>query len=314
MEHIDDDIESFLQQVIREEQEHDHDGTMSSFLEEIGITDKEMFGACVTGINRKVRKAGNADVVLPLESVSKALALAMALEDVGAEELFKYVGKEPRGEAFHSVTALEEGNKGVPSNPMINAGGIAVTSMIKGANGDERFERLRDFIRRLADNPDIDYNHAMFEAEEKDLNRALFYYMRSHGVVSGSEEDSLLPYIKQTSIEMSCVDLSRIAAVFANQGKAPGSELQLIHPDNVRILLTLMFTTGMYQSSGEFAVDVGIPAKSGISGAILAVAPGRMGFGVIGPALDESGNSIAGVRILNKLCKRWKLAVFSDYL
>ncbi|RUR39285.1 glutaminase A [Vreelandella populi] len=313
MENINDDIEAYLQQVVEEEQNHDHDGSMSSFMEEIGMADKEMFGVCVTSSEGKVRKGGNADEVLPLESVSKALALALALEDVGAEKIFQHVSKEPKGDPFHSIAALEEGDKGVPSNPMINAGAIAVTSMIQGADGEERFIRLRDFIRRLADNPAIDYNHDMYEAEEKDLNRALFYYMRSHGVVSGSEEDSLLPYMKQTSIEMSCVDLARIAAVFANNGKAPGSDEQLIAPDNVHIVLTLMFATGMYQSSGEFAVDVGIPAKSGISGFIMAVVPGRMGVGVIGPALDNSGNSIAGMRILGKLSKRWKLAAFSSH-
>lgn len=200
---------------------------------------------------------------------------------------------------------------GIPSNPMINAGAIVTTAMIRGRDGEERFDRIRDFFRRLAGNPALDYDRAMFEAEDKDLNRALFYYMRSHDVLQGSEEDLLVPYLKQTSIEMNCRELSRIAAVLANAGRAPESGERLIGEETVRIVLTLMFTTGMYDQSGRYAVEVGMPSKSGVSGAILAVAPGRMGFGVIGPALNEHGNSVAGLRLLEALSSRWRLGVFA---
>lgn len=311
MEFVEEDFKAYLEQVVDEERQVNHNGSMGSCMEKIGKTDREMFGICACSLSGQVRQAANADEVIPLESTSKVLSLALALEDVGAEALFEHIGKEPKGDPFHSVAALEEGELGVPSNPMINAGAIATASLIKGRDGNERFERLLNFTRQLAGNPNIDYNRAMYEAESKDLNRALFYYMRSHSVVSGSEEDKLLPYVKQTAIEMDCIDLARIAAVLANKGKDPTTGKQLIKPDNVRIVLTLMFTTGMYDASGQFAVNVGVPAKSGLSGAILAVVPGLMGLGVAGPALDESGNSIAGVRILYKLVTRWQLGVFA---
>jgi len=311
MERIDEDITDYLVKVVEEEQQVHHDGVTAEGMDANGKPDRERFGVCAISTRGMIRKAGNADGAFPLESTSKAISLALALEDNGAEAVFRHVAKEPTGDPFHSVATLEEGERGVPSNPMINAGAIAVTALIKAEDGEQRFERLLGFIRRLADNPRIDFNRKLYEAEDKDLNRALFYYMRDHGVVKGSEEDMLVPYVKQSSVQMDCADLARIAAVLANKGRHPDTGEQLISKETVRIVLTLMFTTGMYDASGQFAVDVGIPAKSGISGAIMAVVPGRMGLGVIGPALDESGNSIAGVRMLRKLTTRWQLGVFA---
>ena len=311
MKRINEDITAYLEKIVEEEREAHHDGTIDACMESTGYTDPDMFGRCAMSTRGDLKNAGHADEIFPLESVSKALTLVFALEDVGAEELFRYVGKEPTGDQYHSITPLEEGKKGFPSNPMVNPGAIVVTSKIRGRDGDERFARLLDFVRIIADNPRIDYNHKMYETGDSDLHRSLFYYMRSHGAVSGSEEDSLVPYLKQTCIEMSCCDLARIAAVLANKGRDPVSGNQLIRSENVRLSLILMLTTGMYDASGTFAVDVGLPSKSGISGAILSVVPGRMGIGTIGPAVDSSGNSIVGVRILQKLAARWRLGVFS---
>ncbi|WP_444677243.1 glutaminase A [Halomonas sp. E19] len=283
---------------------------MTSFTEQ-GDADWERVGIAMTGADGSTARAGSAEERFPMESVSKALTLALALEDVGAEALFERVGMEPSGDPYHSIATLEEGEMGIPSNPMINAGAIVTTAMIRGADGEERFVRLREFFRRLSNNPTLDYDPVMFEAEDQDLNRSLFYYMRSHDVFKGSEEDLLVPYLKQTSIELTCVDLARIAAVLANGGRDPESGERLIGEETVRIVLTLMFTTGMYDQSGRYALEVGMPSKSGVSGAILAVAPGRWGFGVIGPALNEHGNSIAGLRMLKQLSQRWQLGRFA---
>ena len=310
MDRIDEDMSAYLDRVVREESRRDHDGEMSTTLEEIGKDSHDLFGICAVGDGSAACKAGDADDPFPVESVAKALSLALALEDRGPDEVFRHVGVEPQGDPYHSVAALEEGEKGIASNPMINAGAITVVSLVKGADGEERFARIRQFVRTLSGNPRIDYNQRIFEAEEKDLNRSLFYYMRNHGVVEGTEEDLLMPYIKQGALEMDCTDLARCAAVLANGGRDPSSGARLVSAETVRIVLTLMFTTGMYQGSGKFSIEVGIPAKSGVSGAILAVAPGRMGFGLIGPALDENGNSIAGVRMLREVVERWDLRVF----
>lgn len=310
MQRFDKDDIDYLERVVDEELQVHHEGSMPSYMEEIGKADSDLVGISMMGIDGQQAQAGSAEQSFPLESTSKALSLALALEDSGPDEVFRCVGREPSGDPYHSIATLEEGEMGVPSNPMINAGAIVATSMIKGRDGDERFARLLAFIRSLAGNTGIDLNRKMFEAEDKDLNRALFYYMRNHGVVKGSEEDELVPYLKQTSIEMNCIELSRVAAVFANKGRDPFSDEPLISEQTVRIVLTLMLTTGMYDESGKFAVDVGIPAKSGMSGAIMAVVPGRMGFGLIGPALDDNGNSVAGIRILQRLSSQWRLGMF----
>ena len=292
-------FEAFLDQVVKEERDAGHDST------------KGTLGICAVDTSGVVKQAADAEGLFHIQSVSKPLALALALEDRGAEEVFRHVGKEPNGDPYHSIAALEENHKGFASNPMITAGAIAVTGMINGSDGEERFSRLREFVRSLASNPKIDYDPAMLKGDSLDLHRALFYYMRDHGVVKGNEEDTVLVYARQTALTMSCIDLGRIAAVLANKGRVPGSNHQLIKEENVRIVLTVMFLTGMYEASGRYAVDVGIPSKSGVSGAIMAVVPGRMGFGVMSPTLDSAGNSIAGVRMLGKVARHWKLSVFS---
>lgn len=311
MDPITDSIEGFLHQVAEEEQAAEHNGVINGCVSRLGRTDKDSFGICAVDTSGVVKHAAAAEDAFYIESASKPLALALALEDCGADEVFRRVGKEPKGDPYHSVAALEEGHKGVASNSMITAGAIAVTGMIKGSDGEERFSRLREFVRDLAGNPEIDYEPAMLEGESLDLHRALFYYMRDHGVVEGSEEDIVLPYVRQTALTMNCIDLGRIAAVLANKGRVPGSNNQLIKEENVRIVLTVMFLTGMYEASGRYAVDVGIPSKSGVSGAIMAVVPGCMGLGVMGPSLDDAGNSIAGVRMLGKVVRRWNLSAFA---
>ncbi|MCL5051511.1 MAG: glutaminase A [Firmicutes bacterium] len=310
MQCISEDMSAFMAEVVKEEQQKKHKGDTATTMDVVDLEDKELFGIAAVGTDGRVEQGAEAGAKFPLESVSKALGLALALEDVGADYLFKHVACEPRGDQFNSVAAIEQGENGLPSNPMINAGAIVCTAHIKGKNGDERFERLLQFVRDLADNQDIDYNQKMVEEEEKDVNRSIFYYLRGQGLVVGREEDKLVPYFKQTSIEVTCLDLARIAAVFANAGRCLKTGKALISEETVRIVLTLMFTTGMYEGSGRFAVDVGIPAKSGISGAIMAVVPGRMGISTIGPALDAHGNSIAGVNMLKKVARRWHLGAF----
>ena len=310
MECIDEAKIRSLNEIVARERAYCHESEMTPFTEQ-GEELKELIGIAVVGEEGRLAQAGSAEQRFPLESVSKALTLALALEDVGAEALFERVGMEPSGDPYHSIATLEEGEMGIASNPMINAGAIVTTAMIKGSNGEERFVRLRNFFRRLAGNPSLDYDQAMFEVEDQDLNRALFYYMRSHDVLQGTEEDLLVPYLKQTSIELDCRDLARIAAVLANRGRDPASGERLIGEDTVRIVLTLMFATGMYDQSGRFAIEVGVPSKSGVSGAILAVVPGRMGFGVIGPALNEHGNSVAGWLMLKQLSRQWRLSQFA---
>jgi glutaminase len=194
---------------------------------------------------------------------------------------------------------------------MINAGAIAVTTLIEGQGVDHKFERLLHFVRRLTGNPDITYNTkvARSESETSNLNRSLAYFMREHGVFNGDIEEILALYFKQCAIELNCRDLARLGAVLANNGRDIGGE-KLIPADVARICKTFMVTCGMYNASGEFAIEVGIPAKSGVSGGILASVPYHMGIGVLGPALNDKGNSVAGIQILKKISEKWDLSIF----
>lgn len=311
MDQIEEEIAPYLEKIVTAERHVHHEGSLPEYVEKVSNSDHDAVGVCMMGTRGLASSAGDVEELFSLQSVSKVISLVLALMDNGPEEVFRYVDKEPSGDPYHSIATLEERTVAKPYNPMNNAGAIAVSALIKGANADERFGRLLDLTRRLAGNPGIDINPALIDAKSSDLVRALFYYMRKDGIVRGTEEERLSVYIKQTAIEMNCQDLARIGAVLANKGRDPHTGAQLVDESIVSIVLTLMFTCGMYNGSGTFAVDVGFPAKSGFSGAILAAVPGRMGFGVIGPSLDAQGNSIAGVRILRQISQRWRLGVFS---
>ena len=195
---------------------------------------------------------------------------------------------------------------------MINAGALAVTNMIKGASIYDKLSRLLSFIHALTGNDTIGVDEyvAQSEYETADLNRSLAYFMRQHGVITGNIEHLLELYTKQCAISVDCQDLARIGFVLANEGKDPYTGIGLIPTDVARIVKTFMVTCGMYNASGEFAIRVGIPAKSGVSGGILGAVPYGIGIGIYGPALDEKGNSIAGMKLLEQLSKEYNLSIF----
>jgi glutaminase len=199
-----------------------------------------------------------------------------------------------------------------PLNPMINAGALVVTHMIMGNTVEERFQKLLSFIRQLANKSTIGYCEevARSEFETAHLNRALCHFLKQHNIIDEDVEQLIDLYSKQCAIEINCLDLARIALVFAMDGVDPESGIQIMPADIARICKTFMVTCGMYNASGEFAIKTGIPAKSGVSGGIMGAVPGLCGIGVFGPALDEKGNSIAGVKLLELLSKKYELNMF----
>lgn len=256
--------------------------------------------------------AGDVEKNMTLQSISKVLSLALALMDRGEEYVFEHVGQEPTGDPFNSILKLETSIPSKPLNPMINAGAIAVTHMIIGSSVEERLSRLLCFISELTGNPSITYNKevAQSEFETADLNRSLCYFMKQHKVINENVEGLMDLYTKQCAIEVSCLDLARIGCVFAMDGKDISSDRQLIPPHVARICKTFMVTCGMYNASGEFAIKVGIPAKSGVSGGIMGSVPGKFGIGIYGPALDEKGNSVAGMKLLEMMSEKYQLSMF----
>ncbi|WP_368505735.1 glutaminase A [Alkalihalophilus sp. As8PL] len=312
MNQIKEDIQAYLEKIIKEEKQVARDGKIPDYIEKVDNEDHGAISMAMTGLDGRCVKAGDDEGRFSIQSMSKVISLAVALMDQGEEKLFQHVGKEPTGDPYHSLSKMELQEDGGPLNPMVNAGAIAVVGQIKGNSVDDKFSRILDLTRKLAGNKEIDYNREIVQAEGHDLNRALFYYNRYGGYVDGELEDVLPIYWRMTSIEMTIEELSRIAAVIANYGEDLETKEQLIPREVVKVLKTFMVTCGMYDQSGAFAVDVGIPAKSGISGGIMAAIPGRMGIGVLGPDLNRHNNSIAGIRLLKKISDRWDLSLFNQ--
>jgi glutaminase len=301
-----------LQELVDEAKRCTHLGKVANYIPALGKADPSMLSIAIYEVGGDCTSAGNIKDLFTLQSVSKIITLALAIIDHGAEKVFDRVGMEPTGDPFNSIAKLESLKPSKPLNPMINAGALAVTDMIKGNDVDEKLERILRFIYAMTENHSISYSKevAVSEYETSHLNRALCYFMKQHGGIDGDVESLIDLYTKQCAIEVNCLDLGRIGAVFANNGVDPETGKVIVPADVARICKTFMVTCGMYNASGEFAIKIGIPAKSGVSGAILGALPGRFGIGICGPALDDKGNSIGGIKLLELLSERYELSMF----
>jgi glutaminase len=306
------DTRQLLAQLVEENRLCCKEGKVADYIPELRKASPETLGITIHRISGEHYTAGDCNSLFTLQSISKVITLILAFMDRGPELVFRKVGMEPTGDVYNSMLKLELVTPGKPFNPMINAGAIAVTSMINGNSPEERFQRILAFVRELADDPSIDYSHAVYisESDTAHKNRSLAYLLKENKILEGEVEEHLQVYFKQCSIEVSCRHLARIGMILANGGVDPSTQKRLIPYRYVQITKTFMVTCGMYDASGEFAIRVGIPAKSGVSGGIMALVPNQMGIGIIGPALNEKGNSIAGVKLLERLSELWKLSMF----
>lgn len=301
-----------LQLLVNEAKKSSNKGKVADYIPALQKANKDTLSISLFYPNGSCFSAGDIKENLTLQSISKVITLAIALNDRGEEYVFNRVGQEPTGDPFNSIAKLETNKPSKPLNPMINAGALAVTHMIEGSSVDERFKRILKLIQKLSGNESISYNKEVADSEFKtaDLNRSLCYFLKEHGVIDEDVEQLIDLYTRQCAIELNCLDLSRIGCVLAMDGKDPYTEEQLIPSSVARICKTFMVTCGMYNASGEFAIEVGIPAKSGVSGGILGAVPGRFGIGIYGPALDEKGNSIAGMKLLKLMSEKYSLSMF----
>lgn len=288
------------------------EGHVATYIPELAKADKNDLGICIVTLKGEIYKSGLADKKFTIQSISKVISLMLAILDNGRDNVFKRVGVEPTGDRFNSIVNLEIRDKDKPYNPMVNSGAIVTTSLIGGDTQEEKFERLLDFTRKVTGNPNIGINEQVYksELETGDRNRALGYFLKSSGFLEGNVDDVLDLYFKQCSLEVNTEDLAKFGAMLANDGILPWSGEKVISRDICRIIKTIMVTCGMYDDSGKFAVHIGIPAKSGVGGGILASVPRRMGIGVYGPSLDEKGNSIGGKNILRDLSEEMDLSIF----
>jgi len=305
-------MENILNEIININRKYTNYGQVASYIPELKNAKRDDLGICIIDKNNNVYKAGSYNKKFTIQSISKPIILAMALMDNDWSYVFSKVGMEPSGDPFNSIMKLETNDTKKPSNPMINAGAIVTTSLIKGSSTEEKEERMLKFFRKLANNDSIGINYDVYKSEKLtgDRNRAMAYLLKNDGFIQGDVEEVLDLYFKQCSIEIDVVDLARIGINLAMYGKDIETREQLIDERVSRIIKTFMVTCGMYDASGEFAIKVGIPAKSGVGGGIMASVPNIMGIGVYGPALDKKGNSIAGVKILEELSNRYNLNIF----
>jgi len=312
-------LQVLLDRLVTENRRWTGQGRVAQYIPELGKADGNILGICIGLLKGRGKKkevkfysSGDCAEKFTMQSISKPLALMLALKDRGFGIVFSRVGMEPTGDPFNSIIKLETLKPSKPLNPMINAGAIATTSFINGRDTDEKFKRLLRFVRKLAGNEEVYMNERMYLSEKLtgDRNRSLAYFMRDLGVIEGDVEEILDLYFRQCAIEVTCSDLANIAVCIANEGISPFTSEQLVEREIIKVVKTFMVTCGMYNHSGEFAVRVGIPAKSGVSGGIMAAVPGRMGIGVIGPALDDKGNSIAGIHLLEDLSRELDLSIF----
>ncbi|WP_411348197.1 glutaminase A [Paenibacillus sp. WLX2291] len=287
-------------------------GDVASYIPELAKASRDALGIYIADSQGESISAGDCGLKFTMQSISKVFTLILALIDHGEEAVFYNVGKEPTGDDFNSMIKLELVEPGIPFNPLINAGAITVSSLIAGDSPEEKSKRILEFFRKLSSNDTLDYNMDVYssELETGDLNRSLAYFLKQNGVLKDPVEDVLSVYFRHCSIEVTCADLSRMALVLAFDGVDPHTGEKLIPRRYVQIAKTFMVTCGMYNASGEFAIEVGLPAKSGVSGGILTLVPGQYGIGLVGPSLNHRGNSIAGVHLLERLSKEFDWSLF----
>lgn len=277
---------------------------------EVTQVDPNKFGICAVSVDGRVQAVGDWQHPFLLQSLSKVFVYGMALEDHGRDYIRRRVDVEPTGAPFDAIIKLEQKTKR-PFNPMVNTGGIATTSLIKGKGRAQRLQRvLQMYSRYVGKEVRLDAPAFLAEQTSGDRNRAISYLLRHFGMVNGSIDETLDLYLQQCSITVTARDLAIMAATLAGRGVNPMTGERAIESEYVKDLLSIMYTCGMYDFSGGWAYKIGLPAKSGVGGGIMAVVPGEMGIAVFSPPLDDRGNSVRGIRVFEELSNRLGLHVF----
>ncbi len=277
-------------------------GQVATYIPELSKADPAWFGIVLATVDGQVYEVGDSRQPFTIQSVSKPLVYGVALEDAGAERVQRSVGVEPSGEAFNSIS-LEPGT-GRPLNPMINAGAIAAAALVGGSDAAARLERVVKALSAYAGRP-LDIDTAVFESERDTghRNRAIGHLLRSFGILQDDPEPALELYFQQCSLRVDAHALALMAATLANGGLNPVSGERAVDSEAVGPILSVMTTCGVYDFTGEWVYRVGLPAKSGVGGGIMAVLPGQLGIGVFSPLLDERGNSVRGVKVCEALSR-----------
>ena len=284
-------------------------GKVADYIPELAKANPEDFGICVINMKGERICFGQTNKRFSIQSISKVINLAAALKFLGHNEVFAHVQMEPTGDAFNSILKLDTASD-IPFNPLINAGAIQIMSLLSNFMS---FEQLLEFAKSFCMDEDICLNEKVYlsEAQTGDRNRAIAYLLKSKGVLQGDPDRTLDLYFRMCSLNVSAESLANMGLLLANRGRNPFTGQQIADPDHIRTIKAMMFTCGLYDQSGEFGVDVGLPAKSGVGGGIVASYGDHWGIGTYGPALNEKGNSAPGIEALKHMSRLLKLNIFS---
>lgn len=289
-------------------------GKVADYIPELESVNPDLIGFSVIDLNGEEFNLGDYNHKFTIQSISKIIVLTSILMTNSLEKIKEKVTFEPTSDAFNSIKQLEIISTNRPLNPMINSGAIASVSMLEGDSYEEKFNNVLNLVRKLASNKSITFNEKVYQSEKAtgSRNRALAYYMHSTGIIeSDVDVEKLLDtYFKICSIEIDCKDLAKIARVYANKGISPISKERYFSKEVCKIVIATMSLCGMYDESGEVAITVGLPSKSGVGGGILSIVPNKMGIGIFGPSLNEKGTSVAGIKILNMLSEAYDLSIY----
>ncbi|WP_417520158.1 glutaminase A [Minwuia sp.] len=305
------EIQAALDEAWRIGRDRCGDGRVADYIPELARVDPSLFGIAIHTVDGQCFSAGDADYRFTLQSASKVFSLSAVVADSG-ETVFEHMSVEPSGDAFFSIVKLEE-EKGQPRNPYINAGAILTSSHLPGETADQKIRHFRTFLASASgmDRDAFPVSEAVYrsEADTGHRNRALAEIMRHHKVIPDVEV-AVETYFRQCAVTCTAESLARTSLYLANGGKDPLTGKRLITPATNHGVVALMATSGMYDEVGSHAIEVGLPSKSSVSGAVLAVAPGRLTIAGFGPALGPMGNSIGAMKALGALAERLELSVY----
>lgn len=286
------------------------EGKIADYIPELAKADPNWFGIAVVTCDGQCFQAGDWERQFTIQSVSKPFVYGMALEDYGRETVLKKVGVEPTGDRFDSIIELDERSKR-PLNPMINAGAMATSSLIKGESSSHRLNRLLEaFSRYTGRTLAADMSVFLSERASGHRNRAIAHLMLHFGMLEPNVEETLDLYFQQCSLLVSALDLATMAATLANEGVNPRNGEVALKSEYIKDLLSVMLTCGLYDFAGEFAYRVGLPAKSGVGGGMIAVSPGKAGIGIFSPLLDGRGTPVRAIKVCEDLSRQFQLHIF----
>ena len=286
-------------------------GKVADYIPQLGKADPATFGIALATVNGEIYATGDANHLFTIQSVSKPFMYGYALQHYGREYVLHHVGVEPTGEAFNSIVLDEVANR--PFNPMVNAGAIAVAALMPGDTAEERIATMLNLFSDLAGRR-LEIDEQVFQSENATghRNRAIAYMMLNTGMIERDPIEALDLYFRQCSITINCRDLAMMAATLANDGVNPVTGVSVFDPHYVRDVLSVMNSCGMYNYAGQWSYEVGMPAKSGVSGCIMAVIPGQVGVAVYSPPLDAQGNSVRGIKVCQDISNEFDLHAFNN--